>query len=72
MREDFKQEIVSILKKLVQIPSENPPGITKDIVKYLISNVFKEKEGFRNQVVTNKKNGVENHTYYTNNILITT
>jgi len=61
LKEDFKQEIVSILKKLVQIPSENPPGITKDIVKYLISNVFKEKEGFRNQVVTNKKNGVELH-----------
>jgi len=61
LEEDFKQEIVSILKKLVQIPSENPPGITKDVVKYLISNVFKEEEGFRNQVVINKKNGVELH-----------
>ena len=61
LEEDFKQEIVSILKKLVQIPSENPPGITKDIVKYLISNVFKEEEGFRNQIVVNKKNGVELH-----------
>ena len=61
LEEDFKQEIISILKKLVQIPSENPPGITKDIVKYLISNVFKEEEGFRNQVVIYNKNGVELH-----------
>jgi succinyl-diaminopimelate desuccinylase len=61
LEEDFKQEIVSILKKLVQLPSENPPGISKNIVKYLISNVFNEEEGFRNQIVVNKKNGVELH-----------
>ena len=61
LEEDFKQEILSIVINLVQIPSENPPGITKDIVKYLISNVFKEKEGFRNQVVINKKSGVALH-----------
>ncbi len=61
LREDFKQEIVSILKNLVQIPSENPPGITKNIVKYLISDVFKEEEGFRNQIVINKKNGITLH-----------
>ena len=61
LEEDFKQEIISILKKLVQIPTENPPGTTKDIVEYLISNVFKEVEGFRNHVVVNRKNGVELH-----------
>ena len=61
IEEDLKQEIISILKKLVQFPSENPPGITKEIVEYLISEVFKEEDGFRNQVVISKKNGVELH-----------
>lgn len=61
IEEDLKQEVISILKKLVQFPSENPPGITKEIVEYLISEVFKEEDGFRNQVVISKKNGVELH-----------
>ena len=61
LTEQFKKDILSILKNIVQIPSENPPGITKDIVEFLISNVFKEEEGYQNQIVTNKKDGVVLH-----------
>ena len=61
LTEQFKKDILSILKNIVQIPSENPPGITKDIVEFLISNVFKEEEGYQNQIVTNKKDGVMLH-----------
>ena len=57
----LRDEIIFILKKLVQIPSENPPGITKEIVKFLIDDVFKEELGFQNQVIVNIKNGVELH-----------
>jgi len=58
LTEQLKEETLSILKSIVQIPSENPPGITKDIVEYLILNVFKEEEGYQNQIVTNNKDGV--------------
>ena len=61
LTEQFKKDILSILKNIVQIPSENPPGITKDIVEFLISNVFKEEEGYQNQIVTKKKDGVVLH-----------
>ncbi len=61
IEEDLKQEVISILKTLVQFRSNNPPGITKEIVEYLISEVFKEEEGFRNQVIISKKNGVILH-----------
>ena len=61
LTEQLKEETLSILKSIVQIPSENPPGITKDIVEYLILNVFKEEEGYQNQIVTNNKDGVTLH-----------
>jgi len=57
----LRDEIILILKNLVQLPTENPPGITERVVKFLILDVFKEEHGFQNQVVINKKNGVELH-----------
>jgi hypothetical protein len=39
----LRNEIIFILKKLVQLPTENPPGITEDVVNFLIFNVFKEE-----------------------------
>jgi len=57
----LRDEITFILKKLVQIPSENPPGITKEIVNFLIADVFKKEQGFQNQVIVSMKNGVELH-----------
>lgn len=41
LEEDFKQETLSILKNIVQIPSENQPGITIEIVDYNISILYK-------------------------------
>ena len=57
----LRDEIILILKNLVQLPTENPPGITESVVKFLILDVFKEEHGFQNQVVINRKNGVELH-----------
>jgi len=57
----LRDDLIFILKKLVQIPSENPPGTTKEIVNFLIADVFKEEQGFQNQVIVNIKNGVELH-----------
>jgi len=52
----MKEKLTSVLKKLVQIPSENPPGKTEDIVNFLTSEVFKEEEGFKNTIHTFVKN----------------
>lgn len=48
-----------ILKDLVQIPTENPPGKTDEIIDYLVSNVFREAEGFHNDIMSFNKKGVE-------------
>ena len=48
-----------ILKNLVQIPTENPPGKTDEIVDYLISDVFQESEGFHNEIMKYNKKGIE-------------
>ncbi|MFX0074994.1 MAG: M20 family metallopeptidase [Candidatus Hermodarchaeota archaeon] len=48
-----------ILKNLVKIPTENPPGITDEIIDYLISDVFKEAEGFHNEIMNYSKKGIE-------------
>jgi succinyl-diaminopimelate desuccinylase len=46
-----------ILKNLVRIPTENPPGKTNEIINYLVSDVFKKAEGFHNEIIKyNKKN----------------
>ena len=55
----MKANLIQILKNLVQIPTENPPGITDEIVDYLISEVFKESDGFHNEVMNYKKKKVE-------------
>jgi succinyl-diaminopimelate desuccinylase len=51
--------LTTILKHLVQIPTENPPGKTDKIIDYLISEVFKEEDGFDNEIVSYKKKDVE-------------
>jgi succinyl-diaminopimelate desuccinylase len=51
--------LIQILKSLVQIPTENPPGITNEIIDYLISDVFQESEGFHNEIINYKKKGIE-------------
>ncbi|MFX1343812.1 MAG: M20 family metallopeptidase [Promethearchaeota archaeon] len=61
----LKNELKNILIHLVQLPSENPPGKTEQIVNYLTSKVFKEKEGFQNEVITHVKNGVILHNIIT-------
>lgn len=60
-----KEKLLNILKKLIQIPTENPPGKTQEVVTYLINEVFKEEEGFHNEVITHIKNGVELHNLVT-------
>ncbi len=54
-------EIINSLRSLVQIPSENPPGLTEDIVNFIISDILTEETGFRNEVITHVKNGVKLH-----------
>jgi len=48
-----------ILKNLVQIPTENPPGKTDEIINYLITDIFKESDGFHNEVMNYNKKGIE-------------
>ena len=50
-------KINSLLKTLIQIPTENPPGFTKEIVDFLTSEVLTEDQGFENKVITHNKNG---------------
>jgi len=57
--EKFDEKLVTILKKLIQIPTENPPGRTDEIIEFLVTEVFKEEEDFRNEIITYKKKDVE-------------
>jgi len=50
-------KINSLLKALIQIPTENPPGFTKEMVDFLTSEVLTEDQGFENKVITHNKNG---------------
>ncbi|MHA1191180.1 MAG: M20 family metallopeptidase [Promethearchaeota archaeon] len=56
-----KEEIINSLRRLVQIPSENPPGSTEDIANFIISDILTEEVGFRNEIITHVKNGVKLH-----------
>jgi succinyl-diaminopimelate desuccinylase len=56
-----QNDLITILKKLVQFPTENPPGRTKEIIDYLILEVFKESEGFINEIVPYHKRDIELH-----------
>ncbi len=57
----LKEKLLYILKNLIQIPTENPPGKTEEVVNFLVKEVFKEEEGFRNKIITHMKNGVKLH-----------
>ncbi|MFX1280554.1 MAG: M20 family metallopeptidase [Promethearchaeota archaeon] len=61
----LRERLVYILQRLVQIPTENPPGKTEEIVDFLISTVFKEEEGFQNQVISHFKNNIKLHNLIT-------
>ena len=50
-------KINSLLKDLIQIPTENPPGLTKEIIDFLISEVLTEDQGFENNIIAHNKNG---------------
>ena len=54
-------DIIRILKRLVQFPTENPPGKTKEIINFLVSEVFKESDGFTNEIIPYKKKNIELH-----------
>lgn len=56
---NLNRELVKILRELVQIPTENPPGKTDKIIDYLIEEVFDEAEGFKNEIITYNKKDVE-------------
>jgi succinyl-diaminopimelate desuccinylase len=61
----LKEELLFVLKRLIQIPTENPPGKTIDIVNFLINEVFLKEEGFRNEVISYIENGIELHNLIT-------
>ncbi|MFX0003010.1 MAG: M20 family metallopeptidase [Candidatus Hodarchaeota archaeon] len=63
---DFEKEhLIYILKKLVQIPTENPPGRTEKVVNFLASEIFREEEGFQNEIITFSKKDVKLHNIIT-------
>ncbi|MFW9901789.1 MAG: M20 family metallopeptidase [Candidatus Thorarchaeota archaeon] len=57
----LKEKLLYILKKLIQIPTENPPGKTEEVVNFLVNEVFKKEEGYRNTIITHMRNGVKLH-----------
>ncbi|NHJ24447.1 MAG: M20 family peptidase [Candidatus Lokiarchaeota archaeon] len=56
-----QHDLIKILRKLVQFPTVNPPGKTKEIIDYLISEVFMESKGFFNEVIPYHKKDTELH-----------
>jgi succinyl-diaminopimelate desuccinylase len=61
----LKEELLYILKRLIQIPTENPPGKTIEVVNFLVNEVFLEEEGFQNEVVSYTENDIELHNLIT-------
>ena len=61
----LRNELKNILIHLIQTPTVNPPGKTEDVVDFLTSEVFKEKEGFYNEIVTHMKNNIKLHNLVT-------
>ncbi|MFX1378829.1 MAG: M20 family metallopeptidase [Promethearchaeota archaeon] len=57
----LKEKLIYILKRLIQIPTENPPGKTKEVVDFLVSEVFLEEEGFINEIISYRENDIELH-----------
>jgi len=60
-----REKLLYILRKLIHIPTENPLGKTDEIVDFLIKEVFREEEGFHNEIITHVKDGVELHNLVT-------
>ena len=52
--------LVPILQNLIKIPTENPPGKTREIVDYL-SGLFPSEKGFRTKIIPYKHGEVELH-----------
>lgn len=65
LSDSLKNELKDILIQLVQIPTENPPGKTEEVVNFLISKVFKEEEGFNNEIIDFSKKDVKLHNLIT-------
>ncbi|MHA1804539.1 MAG: M20 family metallopeptidase [Promethearchaeota archaeon] len=61
----LERDLIAILRDLVKINTENPPGTTKEIITYLIENVFDEDLGFQNEIFSYKKGGTELHDLIT-------
>ncbi|MFX1234785.1 MAG: M20 family metallopeptidase [Promethearchaeota archaeon] len=61
----INKELTHILRRLVQIPTENPPGLTKEIVDYLVTDIFHEEDGFKNELVSYKKKNLTLHNLVT-------
>ena len=53
----YQERIISLLKNLIQIPTENPPGFTKEIIDFLTSEILTEEKGFENKILAYEKNG---------------
>ncbi|MHA1689931.1 MAG: hypothetical protein ACTSYC_02375 [Promethearchaeota archaeon] len=60
-----ERELIAFLQDLVKINTENPPGNTKEIINYLIENVFDENLGFQNEIFSYKKGRIELHNLIT-------
>jgi succinyl-diaminopimelate desuccinylase len=61
LSESLKTKLIDILRELVQIPTENPPGKTESVVNFLVNQVFKKEEGFHNAIITHTKNDIRLH-----------
>lgn len=61
----LKERLAYLLKQLIKIRTENPPGKTKEIVNFLVNEVFLENEGFQNEIVPYFKNNIELHNLIT-------
>lgn len=57
----IEEELIIILQHLIRYNTENPPGITKKIVNYLVDKVFKKELGFQNEIISYKKEDVQLH-----------
>ena len=53
----YQNKIISLLKNLIQIPTENPPGFTKEIIGFLTSEILTEEKGYENKIIAYEKNG---------------
>ncbi len=60
-----EEELISILRDLVQFNTENPPGKTEEIVNYLTNKVFREELGFRNEIISYYKGENQLHDLIT-------